>query len=88
MRTILPPASGTVHWIDENHLKINGTVYEVSDAPRGYYLTKPDGTRYRVFVESLREWSCNCGDARNRGERRCNCKHVRGLRKALVSLPF
>lgn len=46
-----------------------------------------------ITVYHVRYWadgmfSCDCPDATKRPERKCNCKHSRGLLAALKSDPF
>lgn len=96
-----PKATGTVLWLDDApngnaRLEITtGTVshiYEVARHPEGGFMllraNKGDVVCYRVRAINRNVWMCDCPDATNRPERRCNCKHARGLAVALRSLPF
>lgn len=100
-RTKLPPATGHVCWLrsapnGNSRLEITAGnvshIYEVVRREEGGYnlLRVKDGDTvcYTITIHGRDVWECNCPDATNRPERKCSCKHVRGLRKALQSLPF
>lgn len=98
-RRILPAATGTIRWHDEqhNHLWINNRLYHVdrsplgSDGPSTYNLSYQEGPDEPVVTRTVKlseryGWSmatCNCDDSQKRPERRHACKHILGLRKAL-----
>lgn len=69
--------------------------YEVAPVKDGYDLHNLTHTlNTGEFVcYHLRYWAngsyiCDCPDATNRPERRCSCKHTRGLLAALRAKPF
>ncbi len=100
----LPPATGTVRWLDEidpvsgnKYLRItvNGVSqdYEVQLIKGGYRLWKLDPQSFDMIYYDLLWWPghnlhCSCPDASNRPERRLACKHARGLKAALDAQPF
>lgn len=64
-------------------------VYEVAEVAGGFLLSRFDESdaivTYRIDTTDGRWWRCDCPAAKfNRG----TCKHLRGLRAALRSLPF
>lgn len=102
-RSRLAPATGIVRWLkaapNGNRrllISVSGReqVYEVVQEPPGFKLLRygvgkePEIVCYKIELHNLKYWSCSCPDADNRPERDGQCKHVRGLRAGLRSLPF
>jgi hypothetical protein len=86
------PRPVTFEWLGRGFLRLNDAVYRVSEQQFEYEngmggrlwdLRKPDGTTYRITLNADGDLACDCPDAIYRGREHC-CKHVRGLRAALL----
>lgn len=87
-------------YLEITPVNVDGTkgepqTYEVEPVENGYRLHNlthairtGEFVSYRLTYWTNGQYLCDCPDARNRPERRCNCKHVRGLKAALRSDPF
>lgn len=98
-RKVLPPATGTVKWLEDDPVTGNGWLritcgkvvqeYEVERVPGGFKLWRLDPGSYELVCRTVtHSGRCNCPDAINRPERRYACKHSRGVKVALQALPF
>jgi hypothetical protein len=100
----LPPATGSVKWAGwmpngnpllritvQTKTGIVSELYEVGHAEKGWNLYKVDEVNpkvYHIRHYHGKHYSCDCPDAMSRPERKCQCKHVRGLLKAIESQPL